>query len=237
MIYRLILVDVDYEGQHRPWFPAFRQPTVTQVNRQIRKDTLPMFYANNMFKLRVPSPHHSFDLDHAKEEQRWMRFVRGLKLVAACGYLPIVRHLTITYTDRGLERDQNLGPFSIDTGMNIIIECFRAEYKTPNFEELARKMGISKERFKANWDLMMGIRVGNDDTDWKDCDAVDEALQIAIDQFTAKLEDRGYLRAADTVRRMTVGRLVEALHALLQGQGSVMRYMVFSAADRRIYVD
>lgn len=236
MIYRLVLVDIDYEGRHRPWVSGFRQPTITQVNRRIRKDTLPMFFANNLFTLQVPSPHPDLDHDHVKEEHRWIRFVRGLKLVAACGYPPVVRHLTIMYTDRDSDSRKGLGMFSTDTGVEMIIECFRTKYKTPNYKDIARKMGISEESLEATWDLMMGTKIGTEETDWNDYDAIDEALGIAIGDVATKLGDRGYHHAADKVRDMTVGRLVEALHALLQGRGSGAGYMALSVADRTTHV-
>lgn len=161
-----------------------------------------------------------------------MRFVRSLKLFSTCGYLPIVRHLTITYTDHGAYMNQDSVTFGTGKGVMIMIECFRIEPKAPNYEEAARKTGMSVDRLRLCWQLMMGIRVGNDETEWDNCDAVDEALAIAIDDFTTTLRRRGYPRAAEKVGRMTVGRLVEALHALLPGQDGSMRYMVLSAADR-----
>lgn len=237
MIYHLILVDLDYKGRpHRPWLPSLRQPALTQVNRQIRRDTLPMFFSNNMFILRVPSPDHNPDLDHVREEQRWMRFIRGLKLFSACGYLPIVRHLTITYTDHGPDMDQGSVMFGTGRGAIIKIECCCAEPKAPNYEEIARKMGTSADRLRLYWQLMMGTRVGNDETDWSDRDAVDEALSIAIDEFATAIRGRGYLQEAGTVDRMPVGRLVGALHALFTGQGGSMKYLVLSAADRARFV-
>ncbi|ROV97253.1 hypothetical protein VSDG_04773 [Cytospora chrysosperma] len=219
MIYQLILVDIGHERRpFRPRLPSFRQPALTQVNRQIRTETLSMFYTYNMFTLRVPSPDHSPDLDHSREEQQWMRFVRGLKLFSTCGYLPIVSHLTIEYLDHDAYKDQDSATFGTGRGMVMMIEFFRTGPKEPDYEETARKMGMSVDRVKLYWQLNMGVRVGNDETEWDDCDAVDKALATAIDDFTRTLRHRDHRRAAETVGQMTVGRLVEALHALLSGQ-------------------
>ncbi|ROV90917.1 hypothetical protein VMCG_09962 [Cytospora schulzeri] len=199
MIYRLSLVDIGPERlpQRRFWLPSFRQPALTQVSRQIRRDTLPMFFESNLFMLRVPSPSHSLDLHHAREEQRWMKFVRGLKLFAACGYLSMVSRMAIVYSDQGSEGSQCFGLFRRCKRTEIIVECFRCELQPPDFEELARKGSTSEAELRDIWQLRMGTRVGNDDTDWNDCDAVDESLATAVGELANELRRQAYFSDAE----------------------------------------
>ncbi|KUI65871.1 hypothetical protein VM1G_02161 [Cytospora mali] len=226
-IYRLILVDFDSEGgPYRPWLPAFRQPALTQVNWQIRKETLPMFFAHNMFTLRISYPDSCLDIDHAREEQRWMGFLRGLKLFAASGHLPIVRHLTIEYTDQGVATTIT------DSKVCIVIESSRFKLEMPDFKEVDSKTGETEDQHRLIWEFLTGTRVGDEDTDWNDADAVDEALGTAIDEFTQRIQDLGYTSEARILPTMMVGRLVEALRALFRGRDPTQRHMVLSVARR-----
>lgn len=224
MIYRFAVIAAHgQDPSTRVRLPAFRQPAFTQVNRQIRQEALPMFFRCNVFILQVPHPDRNLDIDHLREEQGWKMFIRGLKMFAALGHLRLIRRLTIECTDQAPKTRGNR------ERLFIAIECCSFGPHSQEFQQCAQRLGVSEDLLRSVRRLFEEDRTGDDDTDWGDVDDIDEALTTATDEYASGLWRLGYARNAHILRHMPVGGLVEALHALFQGQVSPEWYILLTA--------
>lgn len=230
MVYRLILVDVDldlHEEPYRPRLSVLRQPALTRVSRQIREDTLGMFLAHNFFVLEVPMPESDYDIDfnHARQEQRWRWFLRSVKLLAASDRLARTKHLTISY---GAKRWPTF--MGIDPQPGLTIEVFNYDPRTLEFGERVRSAEIRRDEIDLHTKakLVLRNRIGHDDTNWGDVDAVEEALDHSIEYLTRFLRAVVGASEANHVQSLPVGCLVQALHALCGAPGSQPIYLFLS---------
>ncbi|ROW06373.1 hypothetical protein VPNG_07522 [Cytospora leucostoma] len=193
---------------------SFGRPALTQVNRLIRLEALAVYLAETRLVIRIPeprgcnsNPNHiacasDRDLgqrgfDHGAEFQRWMAKLDHLRLFASSGNMHHVKSLEIS-----------MGPvFVLDDGRKrfTTIRYFRCRHES---------VKSIFERFL----LMSGYtRIGDDDTNWNDVDAVREALETATQALKPKLQRLQSSTTADVEHPTPVGGLAEVMHALFGG--------------------
>lgn len=97
------LSNTDNEGHLLP--ASLAQPALTRVNRQIRAETLSLYYeSNELFLLRLESDVEegwwsSREMHHRR---RHLQLLRGLSALAAAGRLALVQHLVILCSPQGV---------------------------------------------------------------------------------------------------------------------------------------
>lgn len=229
LVYRHVFVENKYEV---PRAVLFRQPALSQVNRLVRREALPVYFANTDLIIRIPMPvcpcsydygFFKMDLDYVNserdlEEQRWVALLDRLRLFALSGNLHKVKQLTIS-----------MGPVFVLDAHNdqyTTIQCFLNEPERPNIELCSLLMRRGEGWCRAMWGAMSGTRIGEDNTDWDDVDAIREALESATQALGSKLERIHPTMNPEVVHPTPVGRLVDAMHVLFGGHGAPKRWIV-----------
>lgn len=199
VIYRLVLVTFDNKGG---LFPVFlTQPALTRVNRQIRKETLGIFYAENKFAMNI----HILDpwkTDHLEEHQR-LRFLRSVKLLAVSGHFDLIQQLEIFgYSPK--PQGPLLNP---PVAMRL-----RISNNKPKICVWESDDDPDDDNLEWFWDVNC---VGYDYTDWKSIDDATFAVEMQKLILCGNLVFGGVPDMAKELNDMSTGRICEVLRLLL----------------------
>lgn len=207
-VYKFCLVKRQFDGRLEPVLPY--QPALTRVNRFVRGETLELFYASNRFEvfIDVVIPHYEVP----GEEQKNIRFIRGIRNMVRKGYFELINELTI----------------------HLVSDLITDFFNNPGFRLILRTRLLKKKPYILSKPLVKDYHI--DETSFYEVDRLDvgntdwnyiETVACAVESHKRRLSRELYTEleyeAGFCMEAMLCGQMCEVLHALL-GQPILTKY-------------
>lgn len=207
-IYRLCLVSTNRHGDLAPC--GLYQPAITRACKTTRRETLAIFYTENIFTMDI----HQRDpaMEPPKEEHERFKFLRGLKLLTESAYFPQIRDLEIVTTiycdDEEIERGE------MDFAVRIFKDGRHLETEeecTPAYDEEMEELSVLSQVDSLPERDYRPLGP----TDWSNIDLVHQEVEGELLIYGHEFAlDRAYGEAF-LLENARVGRLCEVLSILL----------------------
>lgn len=227
----MTLISLDADGNPLPI--SLVQHPLTCVSRQLRRETLELFYTSNVFRLTLDMFGHSLN-PVPNEMHNRLRFLHGLQTLATSGYVSMIPHLEIvcfppTLSDRRPQRQQGIRYHIVKTRPRVRQMLDAAwDYNETWPLELNYENG---RVIPGQWIWEVQV-VGGIDTRWEDLIFVTFEAEYHMADYVEDLNDHpGRCAFVSSelilmIEQMPLNRISEALMRLL-GSGVGDEKLVF----------